>query len=39
MEPLDVRRLEILYAFTAGASLMCVAVMLLIVTSGSLACQ
>lgn len=39
MKPLDVRRLEILYAFTAGASLMGVAVMLILVTSGSLSCQ
>ena len=35
----EVRRFEILYAFTAGASLMGVAVMLILVTSGSLACN
>lgn len=35
----EVRRFEILYAFTAGAAFMGAAVVMLIVVSGSLACN
>lgn len=35
----EVRRFEILYAFTAGAAFMGAAVVMLIVLSGGLACQ